>query len=107
MFSVVDASAWAELAAFYHPACRYERPGFPVITGVDDMLDFYVRRRPILSGRHTLDSVVEAGEHVFASGSFEGELRSGDTLQLRFADHYVFEADRILNRTTFFFTPLA
>lgn len=107
MFCSVDAGQWDALSQYYHPQCRYERPGFPAISGLDDLHDFYASVRPIASGAHRIDSMVEEGDLVCALGSFDGQLKTGDPISLRFADRYRFESDRIIERTTYFYAPLA
>lgn len=107
MFRAVDAERWSELEGFYHPGCTYDRPGFALIEGIDSVMGFYCNDRPIRSGVHLIEDVVESERTACAIGSFEGRLKSGSQISLRFADHYVFEADRIVQRRTFFYAPLA
>lgn len=107
MFKAVDDQRWSELQRFYHPACTYDRPGFDRIEGIASVMDFYLHGRPIQSGVHLIEDVVESGRTACAIGSFQGRLKSGSEISLRFADHYLFDEDCILERRTFFYTPLA
>jgi ketosteroid isomerase-like protein len=107
MFRAVDEEQWARLASFYHPACVYDRPGFERLEGLASVLRFYRQERPIRSGVHGIEDVVESERTACAVGTFEGRLRSGADISLRFADHYVFEDGRIAERRTFFYAPLA
>jgi len=107
MFKAVDSGDWSALRRFYTDQCIYERPGFDVIAGVEALIHFYESVRPIRSGIHILDHLVEEKDRVMASGHFEGMLRSGSAIQLQFTDVYVFDHKKIRFRKTFFFTPLA
>lgn len=107
MFATVDACRWDGLRAYYHPDCRYDRPGFELIQGVDGVLRFYAEERPIASGVHRVDQVVEDGERAVAFGGFDGKLRDGRDISLSFADHYRFEGGLIRERRTYFYAPLA
>jgi ketosteroid isomerase-like protein len=107
MFSAVDGQQWDRLEGFYHPQCCYERPGFDRLQGVDSVMRFYREERPIQSGVHKVENVFETGDAACCLGSFDGRLRSGASISLRFADHYVFDEGRIARRRTYFYAPLA
>ena len=107
MFAAVDACDWPGLQGFYHPACRYERPGFEAIEGLERLLRFYEVDRPIRSGLHRVDEVLEDRNGACAFGSFDGRLRTGEAISLNFADRYVFDGEVIRARTTYFYAPLA
>lgn len=107
MFQAVDDGQWGRLASFYHPACVYDRPGFAKLEGLESVTRFYMQDRPIRSGVHRIEDVVESERTACAIGTFEGRLKSGADISLRFADHYVFEDGRIAERRTFFYAPLA
>jgi len=106
MFKAVDACDWQVLRTLYAEDCVYERPGFPVIQGLDGLTRFYVEVRPIKSGRHTVARFIEDGPQLCATGSFAGVLRSGANISLKFADIYLLSRGLISHRTTFFYTPL-
>ncbi|MGH9806002.1 MAG: nuclear transport factor 2 family protein [Terriglobia bacterium] len=107
MFDAVDHRNWPALAGFYCPDCHYERPGFPPIQGRAALLYFYETSRPILSGVHRLQVVLEDADILCAMGHFNGVLRTGEPIQLQFADLYELKDRLIHKRKTFFFTPLA
>ena len=107
MFEAVDVQDWDALRHCYAADCIYERPGFARIEGLDALIHFYTRLRPIESGRHVLDRFIEHGERVCVAGRFAGTLRSGIDIDLQFMDMYLFGAQQIRHRQTFFFTPLA
>jgi ketosteroid isomerase-like protein len=107
MFEAVDARDWSAVARCYLDDCVYDRPGFPTVRGRPALLEFYTTARPIESGLHQIDLVIQEGMRACASGSFKGTLKSGERIELRFVDTYLFEGQRIRRRETFFFTPLA
>jgi ketosteroid isomerase-like protein len=107
MFAAVDACDWGALQRFYHPACRYERPGFAAIEGLAGLLRFYEVERPIRAGLHRVDEVLEDRDGACAFGGFDGHLRTGAAISLNFADRYVFDGEAIRARTTYFYAPLA
>ena len=106
MFAAVDSRNWSNLPMYFAGEVVYERPGYDPIRGINDLVDFYANRRIIASGRHELDSVVINADAGAVWGRFLGKSRSGDSLDVRFADTYVFSNGVILRRVSFFFTPL-
>jgi ketosteroid isomerase-like protein len=106
MFKAMDACDWRALRSLYAEDCVYERPGFPMIQGLDALTLFYVEVRPIKTGRHTVTRFIEDGPQLCAVGDFAGALRSGANISLKFADIYLFSGELIRHRTTFFYTPL-
>lgn len=105
MFQVIDARDWDELPSFFHTDVIYERPGFPQLRGLTDLINFYREVRPIESGCHELESVVTDDNHVVACGTFRGKLRDGTQAQEMFADLYTLKDDRIWRRRTYFYRP--
>src|SRR5258708_33446689 len=102
MFKAVDAGDWSTLRRFYADECVYERPGFEAIAGLEALIQFYESVRPIRSGIHSLNHVVEEKDSVTASGKFDGTLRTGTAIQLQLMDLYIFDQNKILFRNTFF-----
>ncbi len=107
LFKAVDDGLWSDLLSFYHPECRYERPGFERLVGLAELSEFYRSSRPIHSGIHTIDTLIGDGDEVCAVGRFDGLMKTGALISLRFADRYRFEGDLIIERTTYFYSPLA
>ena len=85
----------------------YRRPGYPPITGLDGLRDYYTRGRKLASGRHVIREVVIDGTSAAAHGTFEGELKEGGRTTMGFAAFFRFDnaRDRIVEHTTYFFTP--
>jgi ketosteroid isomerase-like protein len=107
MFKSIDACQWAELAQYFHSDVCYLRPGYAPISGLADLVDFYLNRRVIKSGQHVIELICEAdkGRAVSATGSFAGLSHDNRPLSTRFCDVYRFEAGKIRQRETFFSSP--
>lgn len=107
MFATIDACRWHELGAFFAPDCVYERPGFARIVGLAALRHFYQQERPIERGVHNVDSLLGDGALLCAVGRFDGTLRNGSAIALRFSDLYEVRNDLVVRRSTYFYTPLA
>ena len=105
-YRLVDAGDVAGLLALFADNAPYSRPGYPTMHGRDDLARFYGGDRVIDQGRHTLDRIVTNEPEVAVTGSFEGVLKDGTKVSLRFADFVVFGGPRIVRRDTYFFAPL-
>jgi ketosteroid isomerase-like protein len=85
----------------------YQRPGYPPIHGHTQLRRFYRDSRIIESGEHTVDTLLVDYPRVAVNGHFEGTLRTGEHVSLRFADFFEVDTDgRFTRRDTFFFAPL-
>jgi ketosteroid isomerase-like protein len=105
-YRLVDADDVHGLLALFADDAVYNRPGYPTMRGRADLTRFYSGERVIARGRHTLDRVVTSNPQVAVTGSFEGVLKDGTRVELRFADFFVFDGGRIARRDTFFFAPM-
>ena len=103
MFTAIDSKAIEQLPAYFNDGITYERPGFPIISGIEDLLDFYRNRRIIAEGKHTVESLVIDDHEGVAIGVFKGRLKNGAEANERFADVYRFNDGKISHRTTYFF----
>ena len=57
--------------------------------------------------RGPLTHAVVDGDEVAVQGRFAGTARDGRALELRFADFFRLDGERIAYRTTYFYAPLA
>jgi uncharacterized protein len=105
LLTVIDQRDWIQLASLVTDDVRYDRPGYPTIQGVRELLEFYRHTRIIADGKHRLESLLTDDTQGFCWGSFEGVSRSGEPLNEVFADWYVFERDKVCRRRSFFFKP--
>lgn len=98
-----DVTAVVELFADNSTYCR---PGYERMTGRSAIESFYRQVRVIASGHHTLTRLVRAvpGE-VFVSGEFSGELRSGEAIDVGFADYFRIRGGQIVERESYFSVP--
>lgn len=106
-YQLVDEGDVPGLLQLFSPDVVYERPGYEPIRGRAALEDFYRDVRVIVSGRHSLRSLVCADAEVAVQGDFAGVLRDGDNVRLRFADFFQVTADGLFSRrNTYFFQPL-
>lgn len=106
-YTSVDADDVDGLLALFAPDARYQRPGYEPLVGHGDLRRFYQGERIIAEGAHTLTETVVDGERVAVHGEFHGLLRTGERVELRFADFFTLTPElTFATRDTFFFTPL-
>ncbi len=105
-YETVDADAVEELVALFSADAVYRRPGYEPLEGRAAIERFYRGARVIESGRHTLTHVTAEAAAVAVHGEFEGVLKDGTRVALRFADFFEFDAQGLFaRRDTFFFVP--
>ena len=106
-YDLVDSGDIDGMAALFAEDTVYRRPGYEPMPGRAGITDFYLHRRVIREGRHTLTTVVPDRSHVAVVGEYHGVLHSGDPVDLRFADLFEVNPDgAFCSRETFFFAPL-
>lgn len=66
---------------------------------------FYSDVREIRNGEHDLAAVLTSNEEGFCWGRFRGFRKSGEAVDVAFADWYRFAGDRIERRRSFFYQP--
>ncbi|SEG70851.1 Ketosteroid isomerase-related protein [Thermomonospora echinospora] len=98
----VDAHRLEELLALFDEDIVYERQGTPRIMGIAALRRFYEQERIIDSGAHTLDQVLTGAEWVAVRGRFDGRLRDGQQVRIRFTDWHHFREGRIVRRESLF-----
>jgi steroid Delta-isomerase len=107
-YDCVDSGDIEAMAALFGDETVYHRPGYEPMPGRAAITDFYLRRRLIKAGRHTLSSILAQATQVAVVGEYHGVLHSGDPVDLRFADLFHLNAEgAFCRRETFFFAPLA
>jgi ketosteroid isomerase-like protein len=106
-YTLVDAGDVVALVALFAPDAVYERPGYEPLEGSAAIEAFYRNERVIRDGHHTVEALFTDSPRVATKGRFEGSLRDGRPVSVRFADFWTFQADgRVARRETFFFAPL-
>ncbi|GLZ77545.1 hypothetical protein Afil01_23520 [Actinorhabdospora filicis] len=106
-YDLVDADDVPGLIALFATDAVYHRPGYAPLVGHGDLNRFYTADRVIVSGRHTVTSLVTGEHEVAVMGEFAGVLKDGREVALRFADFFTLD-ERLLfaRRDTYFFAPL-
>jgi ketosteroid isomerase-like protein len=104
-YRTVDTLGPEETVALFADDATYRRPGYDVMRGHAALLKFYGGERVIASGRHVVDEIVVDGTHAAVRGSFRGLLRDGTEVEVEFADFLHYDAERIAERTTYFYRP--
>lgn len=108
VYARVDAGDVAGLLELFSEDVVYERPGYPPLSGKAAFEGFYRKARVIREGVHTPDSVVVDGEgRVAVQGRFEGVLKDGREVRLRYADFFRVGQDGLFERRdTYFFAAM-
>ena len=101
-YELVDAGKVDELLTLFHEDIVYERQGTPDIHGIAAMRVFYEKERVIDEGRHELGQLMSDGPWVAVRGRFEGRLKTGTQVRLRFTDWHRFRDGLIDRRETLF-----
>jgi ketosteroid isomerase-like protein len=105
LFEAVDRCEWEALPRFFCPEIVYERPGYPPLIGLAQVLHFYREVRVIASGVHRLHDILAVRDRAVCCGEFRGSRRDGTPVEVRFADAYAFSNGKIRTRCTYFFQP--
>jgi uncharacterized protein len=103
LFEIVDARAWSALPTVFAADVVYDRPGFPQMSGIAQVVRFYGRIRT-LNGSHTLVRRLEDERSGCCWGRFEG-VKDGRPVLEYFADWYILSGGLISYRRTFFYRP--
>jgi amino acid adenylation domain-containing protein len=101
-YELIDSSRFSEAAALFHDEVIYERQGTPTIHGREDLLHFYQHDRVIAEGKHQLEQVLAEGNWVAVRGQFQGRLRNGEPVEVRFTDWHRFRGKFIDYRNTLY-----
>ncbi len=106
-YETVDTRSPEAVVELFSPDAVYRRPGYAALEGSAQLLDFYGGHRVISEGRHTVETLLVSGNTAAVQGTFEGTLRDGRKVALRFADFFrVAASGRIVERDTYFDAPL-
>ena len=106
MFGAVDRCDWDTVARYFHPDMKYDRPGFPILDGKDEVVRFYRDVRSI-RGQHLFEGFAIEPDTGACWGRFVGHRKDGAPLDLQFADTYLFKDGLLWRRKSYFYVPLA
>jgi ketosteroid isomerase-like protein len=101
-YSLIDAGRVDEMLALFDEEATYVRGGTPPMRGKAELTEFYQRRRIIENGLHEIFSIVSQGEWVAVRGRFAGTLKSGEAVDVQFADFHRIDGGCIRERFTYF-----
>ena len=106
-YDLVDRGDVLGLVNLFTDEAVYCRPGYEPLVGHRDLTRFYEADRVIEEGRHTLVELVADASSVAVKGEFNGRLKDGRQVSLRFADFFTLDASlRFARRDTYFFAPM-
>jgi ketosteroid isomerase-like protein len=98
----IDRQDFKAALSCYMSDAVYRRPGYHPFVGFRAISTFLYEGRVISRGRHELEAVLEDGDMVAVHGSFHGASRSGDPIDVRFADFWRFSDLLVIERDTYF-----
>jgi uncharacterized protein len=101
-YGLIDAGRVDEMLALFDVDATYIRGGTPPIRGMAALTEFYRRERIIDNGRHEILSLICQGDWVAVRGRFAGTLKSGEAVDVQFADFHRVADGRIRERFTYF-----
>lgn len=102
LYAFIDAGKWSEFFELFHPDVTYDRDGADPIEGLQALQAFYLSGRQIDDARHELEDVLVDGDQAAVRGRLVGVLKSGDPVEVEFADFHRFDEGRIYHRITYF-----
>jgi ketosteroid isomerase-like protein len=101
-YEFVDAGNFEEVFKLFHPDIVYERGGTRTMHGIDELKKFYHSDRVIQTGRHEIQTLLTEASWVVVRGVFNGILKSGEKVEVRFADFHEFSENKIRRRYSYF-----
>ncbi|MEX2356413.1 MAG: nuclear transport factor 2 family protein [Thermaerobacterales bacterium] len=101
-YDLIDKGDLENLLALFREDVIYERGAIGRISGKQALRRFFTEERVISEGRHTLESAVVEGSVIAIQGRFEGILKSGEAVRVRFADFFRVEDGKIRRRDSYF-----
>ena len=104
-YETVDTRGPEDVVALFARDALYRRPGYETFVGRPSLLSFYGGQRVIERGRHVVKVLLVDGDRVAVEGEFEGFLRDGSEVNLRFADFFRFTEGLIAERASYFDVP--
>ncbi|MCA1703428.1 MAG: nuclear transport factor 2 family protein [Actinobacteria bacterium] len=105
-YRLVDSGELERMLELFSADTVYHRPGYEPLRGQADLRRFYSSERVIESGEHELEDPLTSGDRVAVQGVFRGVLKDGKSVEFRFAEFFSVRDDRIVERRSYFFTPL-
>jgi hypothetical protein len=82
MFATIDAMAGMPCPEFFHAEIVYERPSFPPMRGLDQVLRFYHHERKIVRSVHHVEGAIVQNGRGAAWGRVDSTLTDGTDTEL-------------------------
>ncbi|MGV0602986.1 nuclear transport factor 2 family protein [Mycolicibacterium sp. XJ1904] len=106
-YAEVDGGDVNAVMELFESDAEYARPGYSPMSGREAIRRFYEVDRVIVSGQHTIDSLVIDSGTVAVEGRFRGTLRGGVDADIKFADFFSLGPNGLIKRRqTYFYAPL-
>jgi ketosteroid isomerase-like protein len=107
LYELIDAGDIPAMLELFTEDATYRRPGYDPLVGRDELERFYRHERIISEGVHTPELVLVNGEHIAVHGRFRGMLKSGNSVEIEYAEFFTVTPEgRFATRETYFFAPL-
>lgn len=100
-YEYVDHGEVEKLLSLFTEDVEYSRPGTDKIEGKEALRRFYEHERIIEEGTHRILKVIVSGTIAASQGTFDGALKSGDSLSIGFAEFFEFRDGQIFRRWTY------
>ena len=107
MFDAIDREDWLALSRVLHEDIVYHRPGYDALIGRTAVLHFYREVRTLCEGKHHILGAAFSGQLGASWGRFTGRTRAGASANIEYAEWYRFSDGAVVERKSYFFTPLA
>ena len=100
-YEYVDKKELDKLFSLFSDDIVYKRPGIPEIVGKEEFRRFYREKRMIEKGKHTVTNIIVEKDIVATQGFFKGTLKNGKSIQIGFAEFFIFKNGKICRRYSY------
>lgn len=105
-YAEVDNRDFDRVVALFEVDADYYRPGYGQMSGREAIRSFYLADRVIESGVHNVESIIGDSGTVAVEGSFNGTVRGGTEIEVRFAEFFCAGPNGLIKkRRTYFYAP--
>jgi ketosteroid isomerase-like protein len=105
LLDAIDNADWGSLSKLLSDDTVYEVSTSPRFEGKHAVMDYYENIRPIVSGQHTIVSILNDGDKAVCCGRFVGTKKDGSVVDILFADELQFGNFKIEKRRVYFCQP--
>lgn len=102
MFVINDTSNWEALYQIFTSDIIYCRPGQDILQGVDNVITWFKKERPVASGIHHIHKISVLDENLYCVlGWFNGKLKDNTVFTVGFFDLIKLNNEKICLRKTY------